>query len=580
MRDLAQRYRATPIGTMRKTPVVFLAAAVLVTACGDSASTSVDAYAADITAAADQITAEAMLTKINDLAADSMEGRGPGTVGEEKAVAYLVDQFKGLGLAPGNPDGTYLQNVELIGYTSKPTASFTVGGKKMAMAFPTDYVASSRYERPRTEVLGSDVVFVGYGVVAPEYGWDDYKDVDVRGKTVIMLVNDPAVRVAVDENQRDTTMFKGEAMTYYGRWTYKYEIATEKGAAAVLIVHETIPAGYGYSVVEGSFSREQFDIVKAGENTRVPVEGWLSLEKTKELFAAAGKDFDALHAAARTKEFRPEALGATADISVDISTRRVSSKNVVAKLEGATKPDEYVIYTAHWDHLGIDPLITTGDNISNGALDNASGTATMLEIAKAYAALGTKPDRSIIFLAVTAEEKGLLGARYYAQNPLYPLAATVANINMDGINQWGKTSDLEVIGLGNSTLDDIVLQLATKEGRTVRADAEPEKGYYYRSDHFEFAKEGVPALYTGSGMAYIGKDANYGEIKRGEYLVNDYHKVTDEVKPDWDLAGAVDDAKLLFRVGYIVSQTPTFQEWKAGTEFKAKRDAMMGGTAK
>jgi Zn-dependent M28 family amino/carboxypeptidase len=404
--------------------------------------------------------------------------------------------------------------------------------------------------------------------------------VDVRGKTVIMLVNDPAVRVAGDENQRDTTMFKGEAMTYYGRWTYKYEIATEKGAAAVLIVHETIPAGYGYSVVEGSFSREQFDIVKAGENTRVPVEGWLSLEKTKELFAAAGKDFDALHAAARTKEFRPEALGATADISVDISTRRVSSKNVVAKLEGATKPNEYVIYTAHWDHLGIDPLITTGDNISNGALDNASGTATMLEIAKAYAALGTKPDRSIIFLAVTAEEKGLLGARYYAQNPLYPLAATVANINMDGINQWGKTSDLEVIGLGNSTLDDIVLQLATKEGRTVRADAEPEKGYYYRSDHFEFAKEGVPALYTGSGMAYIGKDANYGEIKRGEYLVNDYHKVTDEVKPDWDLAGAVDDAKLLFRVGYIVSQTPTFQEWKAGTEFKAKRDAMMGGTAK
>jgi Zn-dependent M28 family amino/carboxypeptidase len=368
-------------------------------------------------------------------------------------------------------------------------------------------------------------------------------------------------------------------MTYYGRWTYKYEIATEKGAAAVLIVHETIPAGYGYSVVEGSFSREQFDIVQAGENTRVPVEGWLTLEKTKELFAAAGKDFDALHAAARTKEFRPEALGATADITVDITTRRVSSKNVIAKLEGATKPNEYVIYTAHWDHLGIDPL-ATGDNISNGALDNASGTATMLEIAKAYAALGTKPDRSILFLAVTAEEKGLLGARYYAQNPLYPLASTVANINMDGINQWGKTSDLEVIGLGNSTLDDIVLQLATKEGRTVRADAEPEKGYYYRSDHFEFAKEGVPALYTGSGMAYIGKDANYGEIKRGEYLVNDYHKVTDEVKPDWDLAGAVDDAKLLFRVGYIVSQTPKFQEWKAGTEFKAKRDAMMGGTAK
>jgi Zn-dependent M28 family amino/carboxypeptidase len=562
---------------MRPSPFLLLAAAAL-TACGGGAGDQVDAYADDVTAAAGRISAPTMLQRINDLAADSMEGRGPGTPGEDRAVAYLEQQFKAMGLAPGNPDGSYIQGVELIGYTSRPTASFTVGGQRMPLTFPTDYVASSRYERPRTEVSNSDVVFVGYGVVAPEYGWDDYKDVDVRGKTVIMLVNDPPVRVAGSAEQ-DASVFKGPAMTYYGRWTYKYEIATEKGAAAVLIVHETIPAGYGWSVVEGSFSREQFDIVQRGENTRVPVEGWIQLDKAKALFAAAGQDFDALHAAAATKEFRPVALGATADFAVDIASRRTTSRNVVAKLEGATKPDEVVVYTAHWDHLGIDPL-ATGDNISNGALDNASGTATLLEIAQAFAALPARPDRSIVFLAVTAEEKGLLGARYYAANPLYPLAKTVANINMDGINQWGRTSDLEVIGLGNSTLDDIVTQLAQREGRTVRPDAEPEKGYYYRSDHFEFAKVGVPALYLGSGMEYVGRDANYGEIKRGEYLVNDYHKPTDEVKPDWDLTGAVDDTQLLFRVGWIVSQTPIWPEWKPGTEFKAKRDAMLGGGAK
>ncbi len=559
---------------MRRTPAVLLLAAMFAGACGGS--DAVDAYTADVTAAADRITPDGMLSLISALAADSMEGRGPGTPGEDKTVAMLTNEFQAMGLAPGNPDGTYIQNVELIGYTSRPRASFRAGGRTIALNFPADYVASSRYERARTEVKGSDVVFVGYGVVAPEYGWDDYKDVDVRGKTVIMLVNDPPVRMAGDETQRDTAMFKGAAMTYYGRWTYKYEIATEKGAAAVMIVHETIPAGYDFSVVQGSFSREQFDIVQSGENTRVPVEGWISLGKAKELFAAAGKDFDALHAAARTSEFRPEPLGATADFTIDISTRRIQSKNVIAKLEGSEKADEYVIYTAHWDHLGIDPL-ATGDNISNGALDNASGTATMLEIARAFAALESKPKRSILFLAVTAEEKGLLGARYYASNPLYPLDKTVANINMDGINQWGRTSDIEVVGLGNSTLDDVVLQLATREGRTVRPDAEPEKGYYYRSDHFEFAKVGVPALYTGSGMEYIGRDANYGEIKRGEYLVNDYHKPSDEVKPDWDLSGAVDDAKLLFRVGFIVAQTDALPQWKPGTEFKATRDAMMAG---
>ncbi|HKS04955.1 MAG TPA: M28 family peptidase [Gemmatimonadaceae bacterium] len=509
---------------------------------------------------------------IKDLAADSMEGRGPGTPGEEKAVAYVQATFKSIGLAPGNPDGTYLQQVPLIGYTSHPIVSFTAGGRTMALRFPDDFVASSRHKRAETKVENSDVVFVGYGIVAPEYGWDDYKGVDVKGKTVIMLVNDPQVKGA--DGSLDTAMFRGKAMTYYGRWTYKYEIATEKGAGAVLIVHETGPAGYPYEVVRGSFAQEQFDVPSPTAANRVPVEGWLSLDKARELFRASGQDFDKLHATAETKGFAPVALNAKANFTVHISTREIQSKNVVGKLEGGSRKDEYVIYTAHWDHLGVNPSLK-GDQINNGALDNASGTAELIEIAKAFKALPSPPSRSILFLAVTAEEKGLLGAKYYAKNPLYPLNKTAANINMDGINQWGRTSDLTVIGLGNSTLDDVLLGVLQHDNRTVRPDAEPEKGFYYRSDHFEFAKEGVPALYTDAGTEYIGKPAGYSQQKRDEYTNNDYHKPSDQVKPDWDLGGAVDEARTLFRVGYIVAQTPAFPTWKPGTEFKAKRDAMM-----
>jgi len=542
------------------------------TACATDAP--VDAHSDAVNAAAEAITAEGLLTHIQDLAADSMEGRGPGTPGEDMAVAYLVRQFEAIGLKPGNPDGTYIQNVDLIGYTSRPTTSFTfANGKSMSLKWPTEYVASSRHDRAETKIENSDIVFVGYGVVAPEYGWDDYKGLDVTGKTVVMLVNDPAVRTA-DGGELDTAMFKGRAMTYYGRWTYKYEIATEKGAAAVLIVHETGPAGYPFEVVQGSFSREQFDVPSPNAAQRVPVEGWISLDKAKELFSNAGQDFDALHAAAATKEFTPVVFDAKANIQINIAVRRIQSKNVIAMLEGGAMKDEYVVYTAHWDHLGRDPNMK-GDQIFNGALDNASGTAQMLEIAKAFKALGTPPTRSVIFLAVTAEEKGLLGAKYYAQNPLYPLAQTAANINIDGINQWGSTNDLTVVGLGNSTLDDVLTSILAKDGRTVRPDAEPEKGFYYRSDHFEFAKEGVPALYTDAGTDFIGKPAGYGMQKRDEYTANDYHKVSDEVKADWDLAGAIDDARVLFRVGYMVANQKAMPTWKPGTEFKAKRDAMM-----
>jgi len=536
-----------------------------------SGSTTATSAVADT--AAQAITADELLQHIKDLSADSMEGRAPGTPGEEKAIAYMQSQFKALGLKPGNPDGTYLQNVDLIGYKAHPTASFNAGGKTIALKYPDDYIANSRHNRAETKVDNSDIVFVGYGVVAPEYGWDDYKGVDVNGKTILMLVNDPAVRAAND-TLLDSTMFKGRAMTYYGRWTYKYEIATAKGAAAAIIIHETGPAGYPYGVVSGSNSQEQFDVISPDAEKRVPVEGWITLDKAKQLLSAAGQNFDSLKAAATRKDFKPVPLNAKATFDVKIDSRKIQSHNVVAKLEGSDKKDEYVVYTAHWDHLGKDTSLK-GDQIYNGAIDNASGSSLLIEIARAFTKLSTPPRRSILFLSVTAEEKGLVGAKYYATHPLYPLDKTVANINMDGINQWGRTSDFTVIGLGNSTLDDVLTEALKSQNRTVRPDAEPEKGFYYRSDHFEFAKQGVPALDIDAGTEFVGKPTGYGMQKRDEYTEKDYHKPSDEVKPDWDFSGAVDDARVLFKVGYAVAQADALPAWKPGTEFKAKRDSMM-----
>jgi len=539
---------------------------------GDGAAKSGASNAA-LDTAATSVTADGLLQHIKDLAADSMEGRAPGTPGEDKAVAYMLSQFKSLGLKPGNPDGTYLQNVDLIGYKAHPVASISAKGKTIALKYPDDFIANSRHNRAETKVENSDIVFVGYGVVAPEYGWDDYKGVDVKGKTILMLVNDPAVRVANDTTL-DSTMFKGRAMTYYGRWTYKYEIATEKGAAAAIIIHETGPAGYPYSVVMGSNSQEQFDVISPDAERRVPIEGWIRLEKAKELLSAAGQNFDSLKAAAARKGFKPVALPAKANFDVKIESRKIQSHNVVAKIDGTDKKDEFVVFTAHWDHLGKDTTLK-GDQIYNGAIDNASGSSALIEIAKAFSKLSTPPRRSILFLSVTAEEKGLIGAKYYATHPLYPLVKTVANVNIDGINQWGKTSDYTVIGLGNTTLDDVLTDELAAHGRTVRPDAEPEKGFYYRSDHFEFAKQGVPALDVEPGIEYIGKPAAYGLQKRDEYTNKDYHNPTDEVKPDWDLSGAVDDTRILFRVGDRVANSDALPQWKPGTEFKARRDSMM-----
>ncbi len=543
----------------------------------NSSAPANSSVSAELKPAFDSITANDILQHIKVLSSDEYEGRGPGTKGEELTVKYLTEQYQRIGLKPGNPDGTFVQKVPLVGFTAAPTASFTAGGKQLDLKFPQDYVAVSRRFVPESKVENSDMVFVGYGVVAPEYGWDDYKGLDVRGKTIVMLINDPQVPDPNDPTKLDDKMFKGKAMTYYGRWTYKYEIASEKGAAAAVIIHETGPAGYPYEVVSGSWSRENFDIQTPDKNMgRVAVESWITTDRAKELFTASGQDFDALKKAALSKDFKPVALNAKANMTVKNTLREINSSNVIGKLEGSDPAlkNEYVIYTAHWDHLGRDPKLP-GDQIYNGALDNASGTAALMEIAEAFTKLRTPPKRSVLFLAVTAEEKGLLGAKYYAENPLYPLNKTLANINMDGVNQWGRTTDITMVGDDNSTLIDLLREAATAQQRTVNPDPESEKGFYYRSDHFEFAKQGVPALYTDSGINYQGKDAAFSKKKRDEYTNNDYHKVSDEIKPDWDLTGAVDDAQLLIMIGYRVAQGDKYPEWKPSSEFKAKRDQMM-----
>jgi Zn-dependent M28 family amino/carboxypeptidase len=525
-----------------------------------------------------KIDAAGILATTTRISHDKFQGRAPGTVGEDITVAYLEMKFKELGLAPGNPDGTYIQKVPLVGITGSETKplTFTKGSKKLGLTWKDEVVAWSKHVAPAASIADSDVIFAGYGVEAPEYNWNDFKDVDVKGKTIVVFVNDPPIPDPANPSQLDAKTFGGKAMTYYGRWTYKFEQGARKGAAAVLIVHETAPAGYPFSVVQGNLN-EKFDLVAPDKNMgKVNIEGWITLDAAKKLFTLAGQDFDALKKQALTRDFKPVPLGVKASMAVANKLRTIDSRNVVAKLEGSDPvlKDEYVVYSAHWDHLGVGAPVN-GDTIYNGALDNATGVATVLEIAKALKQTQPQPRRSSLFLMVTAEEKGLLGSEYYSLNPLYPLAKTAANINIDGVNQWGPTKDISVIGLGASDLDDYLRQAAQEQGRTITPDPEPEKGFYYRSDHFNFAKQGVPALDPDSGIDYIGKSAEWGKSKRDEYTANDYHAPSDQVKPDWDLSGAAQDAQLLMAVGYRVANADKLPEWKPGNEFKAKRDAML-----
>ena len=519
-----------------------------------------------------------MLDDIKTLSSDEFEGRAPGSKGEELTVKFLQDAMTKIGLRPGNTDGTFIQSLPLVGITASNTRPLTVTGKgkKATFKWRDDLVAWTKRVADTSSLDNSEMIFAGYGVTAPEFKWDDFKDVDVKGKTIVVLVNDPQIPSASDPSQLDPSIFNGKAMTYYGRWTYKFEEGARRGAAGILIVHETATAGYPFAVVQGNLG-ERFDLITPDKNMgRASIEGWLSLDAAKRLFAMAGQDFDALKKQALTREFKPVPLGLQASVAIANKLRTIQSRNVVAKLEGSDPQlrDQYVVYTAHWDHLGIGAPVN-GDKIYNGALDNASGVAQVLEIARAFTAVEPRPKRSVLFLMVGAEEQGLLGSQHYAEEPIYPLAKTAAEINIDGVNQWGRTKDITVIGMGASDLDDYLRDAAATQGRILRPDPESEKGFYYRSDHFNFAKKGVPALYTDTGIDFVGKPAEYSQQKRDEYTNKDYHAPSDEVKPDWDLTGAAEDAQLLFLVGYNVANASKFPEWKPGNEFKATRDAML-----
>ncbi len=511
-----------------------------------------------------------LMRHIRVLAHDSLLGRQPGSVGEDKTVAYLEAQFKAIGVGPGNTDGTYIQKVPLVAITvsNAPSMTFANGATTRTLTWRDDFVAWTKHVAPTATLNKSELVFVGYGTEAPEFNWDDYKGVDVAGKTIVMMVNDPPLA--------DTSQFGGKRMTYYGRWTYKYEQAMKHKAAGALIIHETEGAGYPFTVVQGRAS-EQFDLVTPDKNmSRSEVEGWITLDQAKALFAMAGRNFDSLKAQAATREFKPVPLGVTASLNIQNKLRTVDSRNVVAKLEGSDPvlKDEYIVYSAHWDHFGIGEKVN-GDSIYNGAYDNASGVAGLLNLASAFKAMKTAPKRSILFLAVTAEEQGLLGSEYYGVTPIYPLAKTLANINMDEINVTGVTTDITVFGLGASELDDYAATAAREMGRTLHPDPEPEKGFYYRSDHFNFARKGVPAFFPGEGIEYVGKSADFGMKSREDYIANRYHTPQDEIGPTWDLSGGVKDLTFFLTLGYRVANAAKFPEWRAGNEFKTIRDAQL-----
>ena len=508
-----------------------------------------------------------LMEHVRVLSDDSFEGRGIATEGETRTVDYLTQQYAAAGFEPGGENGGWTQAVTLRRFNvSNPTAKFVLNGQDRALEVGDDIVVSTRLPAQHQHLAGKDLVFVGYGITAPERNWDDFKDVDVRGKVIVVLVND------ADFEQTELNTFGGKAMTYYGRWTYKYEEAARQGAAGVLIVHEDAPASYGWNTVRNSWSGPQFDIVRANPSAeRVPLEAWITRPVAEELFEAAGQDFDALKVAARSRDFRPVVLeGAQLDAMFDVATSEIETQNVIARLPGSKYPDETILYTGHWDHIGVGEPDANGDAIFNGAVDNATGTAGLIEMARLFAE-GPRPERSIVMISFTAEESGLLGSEFYAANPVWPLETTVAGFNMDAMNVYGRVTSLGIVGYGQSNLDGRLEAAAERQGREIEPDVNPAAGIYYRSDHFPLAKRGVPMAYAEGSGDFRDEPIAAREAAREEYGVSRYHQADDEWSPDWDLRGQIEDLQVFYWIGQDLANSRDWPAWSATSEFGPER---------
>jgi Zn-dependent M28 family amino/carboxypeptidase len=508
----------------------------------------------------------AIKADVKTLSSDKFAGREPSTEGEVLTTNMLISRFKKLGLTPGNGD-SYLQAVPMNSIVSEPFGTLTIAD--IAFDFPKDYVASSRQTREQISLENSELVFVGYGINAPEYQWNDYKNIDVKGKTVVVLVNDPGYAT------QDPALFDGNTMTYSGRWTYKYEEAARQGAAGAIIVHETKPASYGWNVIESSWTGAQYHLpAKEVNEAVVDVEMWISTDKAHELMAKAGLDFNTLKAQALSNEFQAVPLKLNANIKVNNTITASVSNNVIATIPGRTSPDEHVIYMGHWDHLGS--TVIDGKTLYfNGAHDNATGTAGLMHIAKAYKALDKAPERSVTFMAATAEEQGRLGSRYFANHPTMPLNKVVGLINMDSLDISGLKTDLTVVGFGKSALEDYLAKAAKSQGRILTPEQTPERGYYYRSDHFSLAKKGVPALSAGGGSTWLNAEQKAIGEQVSALVAKCYHQTCDEYNESWGWQGMIAELQVFFETGYMLSNTKDWPNWREGSEFKVARDAMM-----
>jgi Zn-dependent M28 family amino/carboxypeptidase len=513
------------------------------------------------------INEEVVRRHVETLAADEFEGRAPDSAGERKTVEYLEQQFLALGLQP--VDGaSFRQQVPLIEITAVPAQArlgFS-GGGQLDLALGDDMVINTRRVEPAARIDASEVVFVGHGIVAPELGWNDYSGLDMRGKTALILINEPGFSAG------DPGLFRGRALTYYGRWTYKFEEAMRQGASAAFIIHQTEPAAYGWDTVRNSWTGPQFWPETADGNAgALALEGWITEARARQLLAMAGQDLDVLQREAAEPGFRGRPLALRATGGVRNAIRRATSPNLAGYQPGGQHGDEYVVYIAHWDHLGKG-LSLAGDTIFNGAVDNATGVAGLLAIAGAYRELLATPQRSVLFLAVTGEEAGTIGSEHYARKPLVPLEKTAAVINMDALQPLGRARDIEVVGSGSSDLEVLLAEAARRQGREVRPDSRPENGYFYRSDHFSLAREGVPALYVRSGVDLLDRPPGTGAKLNEEYYAERYHQPSDAYDPAWDVSGIVDDLRLLFEVGLQVAATRVWPQWYEGAEFRARRE--------